>query len=178
MTKKEIFGVIHRTIYQFFDICGDNEEAPLSDKDKLLLEVNKAICNNIRALEQKSCEDAVSKQQVIKAVDSHTFDTDKGLCLDNDISCILEDLLPLSNQEWIPCSERLPEKNMACLVSVGKLNFRQIAMYSDLMGIKDHKIFYQGTVGYADFEDITEKVNAWMPLPKPYKTETESNDGN
>lgn len=47
---KEILDIIHNTIYQFFDVCGDDEEAPMSDKDKLLLEVNKAICNNLKAL--------------------------------------------------------------------------------------------------------------------------------
>ena len=50
---KEILDVIHKTIYQFFDVCGDDEEVPISDKDKLLLEVNKAICNNLKALEQE-----------------------------------------------------------------------------------------------------------------------------
>ena len=45
---KEILDIIHKTIYQFFDICGDDEEVPISDKDKLLLKVNKAICNNLK----------------------------------------------------------------------------------------------------------------------------------
>ena len=49
---KEILNVIHNTIYQFFDVCNDDEEVPMSDKDKLLLEVNKAICNNLKVLEQ------------------------------------------------------------------------------------------------------------------------------
>ena len=53
MTKEDIIDVIHNTIYQFFDVCGDNEEVPLSDKDELLLSVNKAICNNIKALEEE-----------------------------------------------------------------------------------------------------------------------------
>ena len=48
---KEILDIIHKTIYQFFDAC--DEEVPMSDKDKLLLEVNKAICNNLKALEQR-----------------------------------------------------------------------------------------------------------------------------
>lgn len=74
---------------------------------------------------------------------------------------------------WIPVSERLPEKNMACLVAVGKFNLTQIAMYSDLMGTIDHKIFYQGDYGHDDFEDITQYVTAWMPLPQPYKGESE-----
>lgn len=43
---KEILKIIHGTIYQFLDVCEDDEEVSMSDKDKLLLEVNKAICNN------------------------------------------------------------------------------------------------------------------------------------
>ena len=45
---KEIIDIIHNTIYQFFDVCGDEKEVPMSDKDKLLLKVNKAICNNLK----------------------------------------------------------------------------------------------------------------------------------
>lgn len=79
-----------------------------------------------------------------------------------------------SKTRWIPVSERLPEKNMEYLVAVGKLNFTQIAMYSDLMGTIDHRIFYQGDYGKENFEDITQYVNAWMPLPEPYKEESEA----
>lgn len=75
----------------------------------------------------------------------------------------------LEQTQWIPVSERLPEKNMACLVSVGKLYLTQIAIYSDLMGTIDHRIFYQGDYGHRNFENITEYVKAWMPLPKPYE---------
>ena len=61
---KTINDIVHKTIYGFFDICGD-EETPMTDKDKLLLEVNKAVCNNIKDLEQEPCEDAISRQAVI-----------------------------------------------------------------------------------------------------------------
>lgn len=74
---------------------------------------------------------------------------------------------------WIPVSERLPEKNMECLVAVGKFNFTQMAIYSDLMGTIDHRIFYQGDYGKKNFENITQYVKAWMPLPEPYKAESE-----
>lgn len=50
---KEILDVVHKTICQFFDVCGDDEEVPMSDKNKLLLEVNKAICDNLKELEQE-----------------------------------------------------------------------------------------------------------------------------
>lgn len=71
--------------------------------------------------------------------------------------------------EWIPVSERLPEKNTRCLVAVGLFNLTQIATYSNLMGTIDHRIFYQGDYGRENFEDITEYVKAWQPLPEPYK---------
>ena len=84
-----------------------------------------------------------------------------------------ERVKPLNQEQtrWIPISEKLPEKNMACLVAVGKFNLTQMAMYSDLIGMIDHRIFYQGNVGYDDFEDITEYVKAWMPLPSSYQGE-------
>ena len=65
---KEILDVIHKTIYQFFDVCGDEEEVPVSDKDKLLLEVNKAICDNLKALEQESILDKI-RYEVLEYID-------------------------------------------------------------------------------------------------------------
>ena len=47
---------------------------------------------NLRPTCNQLATDCVSKQAVIKAVDKHTFDTDKGLCLDEDITCILEEI--------------------------------------------------------------------------------------
>lgn len=69
MTREEVIEVIHKTMYQFFDVCGDNEEVPMSDKDELLLSVNKAICNNIKALEE-SCEDAVSRKSIVEMLNA------------------------------------------------------------------------------------------------------------
>ena len=49
--------------------------------------------------------DCVSKESVIKAIDKHTFDTEYGLCLDDDITCILEELPPVTltrpKAKWI-----------------------------------------------------------------------------
>ena len=76
MTIDEAINVIHKTIYQFFD--GDDGEI-MSDKDKLLLAVNKAICNNIKALEHPEqnviavvpCGDAISRQEALKLFATH-----------------------------------------------------------------------------------------------------------
>ena len=81
---KEILNVIHNTIYQFFDVCGDDEEVPMSDKDKLLLEVNKAICNNLKALKQQPCEDCISREALIEKAtswDRHFADSERCVSL-------------------------------------------------------------------------------------------------
>ena len=67
MTREEIktiTDIVHKTIYTFFDVCGDDEEVPMTDKDELLLSVNKAICKSIRALEQEPCGDLISRETV------------------------------------------------------------------------------------------------------------------
>ena len=48
MTREEVLKIIYETIYQYFDVCSDEEETPISDKDKLLLEINKSISNKIK----------------------------------------------------------------------------------------------------------------------------------
>ena len=41
------------------------------------------------------------------------------------------------------------------------------------MGLKKEKIWWSGNVGKIDFEKY-DHVIAWMPLPEPYKTDTEN----
>ena len=77
------------------------------------------------------------------------------------------------NDGWIPVEERLPEEYGEYLVTIvpsaGYLWAKRIiANFSDLMGIVKKPIFYTGEVGKIDFEDITDMVIAWCPLPEPY----------
>jgi hypothetical protein len=127
--------------------------------------------------EQGPCEDAISrKAAVVQLYHNKTGDDDVDVIIERDIATIHK-LPPVTpKQKWIPVSERLPEKSMRCLVVVGRFNFIEIATYSDLMGIIDHKIFYQGVVGHDDFVNITSFVKAWMPLPKSYKAESEGKE--
>lgn len=50
---------------------------------------------------------AIDADAVIKAIDKHTFETDDGLCLDDDITCILEDVPTIEPKkgEWIPITK-------------------------------------------------------------------------
>lgn len=125
--------------------------------------------------EGKESEDAISRQTAIDTVEKwleckdyneaerHIMRATQSMLYD------LPPVIPQPKTEWIPVSERLPEKNMACLVTVGELNLVQIAMYSDLMKTINHRVFYQGNFGEDDFRAITQYVKAWMPLPEPYK---------
>ena len=65
-------------------------------------------------------------------------------------------------QRWIPCSERLPEKDGLYIVSV----------------INDHNRIYSKTCWYHGHEKwfARQDVIAWMPLPEPYR-EDGDNDG-
>ena len=80
------------------------------------------------------------------------------------------------NDDWIPVEERMPEEYGKYLVTIvpsaGYLWAKRIiANFSDLMGIVKKPIFYTGEVGKIDFEDITDMVIAWCPLPEPYRPE-------
>ena len=102
---KEILDIIHKTIYQFFDVCED--DVPMSDKDKLLLKVNKAICNNLKALEHELCGDCISKQAAIDSVETIGFDFS-----DSDLSEVeLEEVCEAIGevrQTWLQRIKRLP----------------------------------------------------------------------
>lgn len=77
------------------------------------------------------------------------------------------------HEKWIPCSERLPQENGRYLVTRGLnacgslWNRVYIVNYSDLMGLKKEKIWWDGNVGKSDFERIDDVI-AWMPLPQPW----------
>ena len=100
----------------------------------------------------------------------------------SELKAVLEDVeeMPTIEPEphWIPCSEKLPEANGRYLVTRGLVaagalwNRVYIANYSNLMGIKSVKIWWQGNVGKSDFERLDD-VLAWMPLPDPYREEGE-----
>jgi len=71
----------------------------------------------------------------------------------------------LKQTEWIPVSERLPEKSTWVLVTCKN---------SDGYIYLDIKLINQYTGLWDGDEDLFEtEVLAWMPLPEPYKEESE-----
>lgn len=84
----------------------------------------------------------------------------------NTLNEIIEELEQQPKTGWIPCSERLPEENGNYLVTVeandgtASIKFQMVDHYGP-------KWLHEGK---------REKVIAWMPLPEPYKAESEEND--
>lgn len=128
----------------------------LIDADALIKQIEKNICEPCR-----------------KRKDDH-YGVRCRACRYGDEMDDIEDAPTIEPQKWIPCSERLPEVNGRYLVTRGLnacgslWNRIYIANYSDLMGIKSERIWWQGNVGKPDFERLDDVI-AWMPLPTPWK---------
>lgn len=77
-------------------------------------------------------------------------------------------------QQWIPCSEKMPEKPFGCLVTI---KYESPFTNEELVQILPETVgWHDGTWNDRDGEPITEDVIAWMPLPEPYKRREDQND--
>ena len=123
----------------------------------------------IKQIEKNICEPCKKRKEDYNGVRCRA-------CQYGDEMDDIYDAPTIETQKWIPCSERLPEKNGRCLATRGLSaaggiwNRVYICNYSDLMGLKKDKVFWQGNVGKSDFEEL-EDVIAWMPLPEPWREE-------
>jgi len=122
---KEILNVIHNTIYQFFDVCNDDEEVPMSDKDKLLLEVNKAICNNLKALEQHQsrCDSCIHSEE---QDGSNCYECVKGMADNFE-----------AQQTDADCISRQAVLDMATTIQTDDLSGNEIIEVVDIDDIKE-----------------------------------------
>lgn len=68
------------------------------------------------------------------------------------------------NDEWIPCSERMPDKEYDTVLCVTDINHYFVGVYNREFGFRTGDI------------DADGNVIAWHPLPEPYKLPVESAD--
>lgn len=125
---------------------------------------------------QEPCDDAISRQAAIDAAIEATDSWDGGCNIgrqkriENYIN-----RLPSAQpeQHWIPCSERLPDEYDNYLVT-------KITRKAELeKGYKPHIwLCVEPYTQKSHWGKSTCGVIAWMPLPEPYKAESEDKDGN
>lgn len=75
-------------------------------------------------------------------------------------------------RRWIPVTERLPEPETYILVSFDNFTLPDIATYR--VDDDGSGAFYPGDEDYT-YLYVGFFVNAWMPLPEPYRAEVEEN---
>ena len=73
---------------------------------------------------------------------------------------------------WIPVTERLPDPESYILVSFENFSLPNIATYR--VDEDGSGAFYPGDEDYT-YLSMKFFVNAWMPLPEPYRAEVEEN---
>lgn len=85
--------------------------------------------------------------------------------IDTKLNKLSENAEEQTKPRWIPCSERLPEKNKPVL---GWYQDNPFSGYTHGIVMKTHMgwVFDYGNKYCSD-------VAAWMPLPEPYREKTE-----
>lgn len=71
-------------------------------------------------------------------------------------------------QQWIPCSERLPEDDNAYFVTVHPDYIVPGGLSVDTLHWYDGKWWFDY---YGQPAEFTDPIIAWMPLPEPWKGE-------
>ena len=81
----------------------------------------------------------------------------------------------LTNNGWIPCSERLPEQWQSIYISGELVDGMGGVSYKAVFGENEHQDCFYGYYFAGDFFGITEEgiywlvdAVAWQPLPAPY----------
>lgn len=122
----------------------------------------------IQALEQESCEDAISRAEALK-----------NLALTNnkdDVYRMIQALPPVTTtKDWIPVSERLPEESGEYLVSLITPEYDGHYEMVGLAWFAHDKDYVIKELRGWRIPGIVATVVAWMPIPETYRAE--SGDG-
>ena len=124
---------------------------------------SRAIKEAIKALEQEPCEDAISRKSMLDYLKYL-----HGEMPEEEFVKALPSVTPTrKKEEWISCDEKLPKPNE--LVD----NVRKYYLIQDEYG--DMCVARYTKKGWHPIESLffLDDVVAWIPLPEPYKAETE-----
>ena len=81
----------------------------------------------------------------------------------------------LEQTKWIPVSERLPEDGRPVLIYAWNVH-HVIARYDEFRTENGYKKCWVTADAWNGNTEINHDVIAWMPLPEPYKAESEEKE--
>ena len=106
----------------------------------------------------------IDADKLYKYIDDEIYTTDKYAEVE-DILDIIAEFAEETPNKWIPCSERLPERDESVLAYHRNVSFD----YQYVSWIDDYSGKWAGFCG-----SLSDEVLAWLPLPEGYKEEKES----
>ena len=116
----------------------------------------------LSTLEQEPCEDAISRQSMLDYLKYL-----HGEMPEEEFVKALPSVTPARKKEkWIPCSERMPEDGELVLFSTNTDRVYEGRFFVDNTDFQWYA-FRDEAFAYNNV------VTAWLPLPKPYKAESE-----
>ena len=116
--------------------------------------------------------DLIDRQAAIDAIEAYFGDL--PIVVHHDMLQLIK-ALPSAQPEprWIPVEEKLPDVGRRVLVTIPLVDgypFARIARYGTQM-FENKVCFYESVNECVDCE--ISGVTAWMPLPKPYKEDSD-----
>ena len=132
---------------------------------------NEARTMAIKALEQELCNDSISRKEVLQMIDN--IREAGGFIGFNTYSEAFDQVNNMSSvPRWIPVSERLPQEHICDDGYHEPSDYVLVYMESGLMHVS--RWWSRFDERWVDLKyPTTDEVIAWMPLPEPYKAESE-----
>ena len=162
MTREEAIKIFNTVL--FFGKC----DCPKK-------EIEECLKMAIKALEQEPNKDCISRAEAIKCLECDFNITGKEnmktvVNYINSVHNKIVNLPSVIKQEprWIPVSERLPKPN-----AKDGLTARYYLIQNEYEDMLVARYDGMGWTQMYQHEYLEDDVIAWMPLPKPYKGESE-----
>jgi hypothetical protein len=146
--------------------------------------MKEALCIAIEELKAEPCKDAISRKAAIRWVKTEcnpygkpTIDFESGKKVIEHLKQMPSVTPKQKTGKWIPVSESLPELDddgYSTYVLVSFSNFT-LPCIGQLRKTDGENHWYEGDDEKA-LDSFGLHVNAWMPLPEPYKAESEGKE--
>ena len=116
--------------------------------------------------------DLISRQDAIDAVRKCAIKNigDWAMLVDKAEAILALNALPSADTEWIPCSERLPDIGELVLITQNRGDGDKTVETAYLTSDGPNDLYWSIEL-FKSRE--TDEVLAWMPLPEPYREESE-----